>query len=198
MKNILKYLTIAGVLILFLPFFRMCGCQKPVAIDSFAKKADTTNISSNNIQENKDSVYSLSRTEQKNNNLSIKKAINSIKSTFEFDGTTNGFQLGISFPKMLIFSVKEDQKIDKIDEVFISLFLFFFILINSFLLILSSFLKKINIVWILASLNILFLIVFYILLNDFILEIKFGSYLFIINSLLIIYLAIKHKKLIIT
>jgi hypothetical protein len=199
MKNILKYLTIAGVLILFLPFFRMCGCQKPaekaVAIDSVAQNADTTNISPNNIQVNSDSIFSANVIERQKTDSSITKVLNSIKSTFEFDGTTNGFQLGTSFPLILIDSVKENQKIDRIDETFISMFLFFLIFMNCFIVVYYSFTKKINIIWILASLNILFLIVFYILLKDFILEIKFGSYLFVINSLLIIYFSFKNKKL---
>ncbi len=196
MKHILKYLTIAGVLILFLPFFRMCQrpAEKPVKVDSIAQKIDTTNISSD-IQAGTDSVYLANDIEQEDTESPITKVLNSIKSIFDVDGATSGFQLSIILPQIIINSVKEHNKIDEIDKTFFSLIFFFLILINSFLLILFSFLKKINIIWSLAYSNILLLIISYILLEVNIEEIKFGSYLFVVNSLLIIYFATKYKKL---
>lgn len=195
MKHILKYLTIAGVLILFLPFFRMCVDSKPAqkvteSIDTIVQ-VDTVNISSNaTVNENTREI------EQKKINIPILKTLNPIKSIFDVQGATSGFQLGITLPLIIIDSVKEHNKINEIDKAFFSFLFFFLILINSFLLILFSFLKKINILWILASINIVLLIISYILLVTDIDQIKYGSYLFLINSLLIIYFSIKHKKLI--
>ncbi|MGC3977214.1 MAG: hypothetical protein QM751_02635 [Paludibacteraceae bacterium] len=193
MKNILKYLTVAGVLILFLPFFRMCSGTKPaeqaVAIDSVAvSQIDTINESTYIYQDKIDSVQSVNETNLKQNNSFSNKISNFCTRLFVEDNSLTGFGLGLLFP--LSFSSVEFNK-----ETIVLVF-FFLILLNSLALILLSFLKKVKTIQTFACLNIFLLITSYILMNVYFNQILFGSYLFVINSLLIIYFSIKHKKII--
>lgn len=207
MNNIIKYLTIAGVLILFLPFFRMCSGTKPaekaVAIDSVAQNVTTDTLSSITI-ENIDSINKAKDDEQK---------------AIDKKDTHSGYGLGISFFKMIfpkeqntIKDLKEEyEKIKTVKDFFRFIyqiiivyfpFLFFvFIILNSFLLIFHSFKNKFKKTRNIAIINIFLIIFAYFLMYLGFLfynfdQIKFGSYLFVINSLLIIYFSIKHKKII--
>ena len=191
MKNILKYLTIAGVLILFLPFFRMCSrpATPPTeTVDSIAvSQIDTINESTYIYQDKIDSVQSVNEMNLKQNNSFSNKISNFCTRLFVQDNSLTGFGLGLLFP--LSFSSVEFNK-----ETIVLVF-FFLILLNSLALILLSFLKKIKIIQTFACLNIFLLITSYILMNVYFNQILFGSYLFVINSLLIIYFATKYKKI---
>lgn len=219
MKHILKYLTITGVLILFLPFFRMCSGTRPAqkvteTVDSIAQNVTTDTLSSINI-ENIDSINKAEDDEQK---------------AIDKKDTYSGYGLGISFFKMIFeknqnvtqnssivcnsndgFNLKEEYaKIKTVKDFFLFVysifityfpFLFFvFIILNSFLLVFYSFKNKFKKTQTIAIINVCLIIFAYFLMYLGFLfynfdQIKFGSYLFVINSLLIIYFSFKNKKL---
>ncbi|VBB47523.1 membrane hypothetical protein [uncultured Paludibacter sp.] len=216
MKNILKYLTIAGVLILFLPFFRMCTGKKaadvPVETVDSILQTDSSNVSTSIL---------------KNNTDSIEKEKANIQKEIDKEDTYSGFGLGIYFFKMTFvkeqnttsnsiydpnkkYDVEEErEKIKTVKDFFVFVyqtiityipFLFFvFIILNSFLLVFYSFKNKFKKIRNVAIINVSILIISYLLMYlGFYLvkfnQIKYGSYLFVINSILIIYFSIKNKK----
>ena len=170
MKNILKYLTIAGILILFLPFFQMCSDKHNL------KVAEKTTMTTQ-----KD-------TEKDVKPVTGKKTDNSV---------LNGYQMGV-----FIFQT-EKTFANTIKNIFNDLtsfaYIFFFlIVINTYLTALFAFLNKIRNVRILSIMNIVLLISSYIILSfswlEEISQIKFGSYLYLLNLMAIIYFTFKLNK----
>ena len=170
MKNILKYLTIAGVLILFLPFFQMCSDKQTFKVAE------------------KNAITTQKDTEKEAKAVINKKTDNSV---------LNGYEMGF-----FIFQT-EKTFANTIKNIFKDwgsfAFVFFFLMvINTYLTALFAFLNKIRSVRILSIINITLLISSYIILSFSWLEdfsqIKFGSYLFLLNLTAIIYFTFKLNK----
>lgn len=197
--RMLKKLMIISLVILFLPFLQTCS-DKEIMRNSFLRDSPLLEPVKATESEYKDSVLVIIDKDSKEkefqytfDELKKKKQITVnkfLKLRNEF--TKNGYQLGFKFVQGLEIA-------DFIESINVICLPFFLILVIVCLLIYFTFKKKTKILLILSILNLLLLLINILLyylsetLED-INQIKFGYYLFVINSILIIIESYKLRK----
>lgn len=187
--KMLKKLTLISLIIMFLPFFQTCS-DKELMRNSFLKNSplhelaepvemiqDSVLVINDSDSIEKEFQYTFDELKKKKQETVV-RFLNIRK-----DYTKNGYQLGFQFV--------EEFKMDDLEGSINLSTPFFLILIITCLLIYFAFKKKTKVLLILCVLNILFLtvnlILYYLsgILED-INQIKFGYYLFALNSILIL------------
>ncbi|QOW11769.1 hypothetical protein Q73A0000_16070 [Kaistella flava (ex Peng et al. 2021)] len=169
MKSLkLKYLTPICFLIFFMPFLRMCD-----------GKVETIETNTEDVSQ----VISLPAEE-----------VNHVNTVATEDVNLNTYQLGGVFFKLLLEGELDAKIFAEID--FWESLCYSLILLNSILMVILSFLSKFHLVKNLAIVNVILLIISTILFikSGFIenfSDVKYGFYVFLIYSFLIIYFAKK-------
>ncbi|MCI9844735.1 hypothetical protein [Flavobacterium pectinovorum] len=188
--KLLKKLTLLSLIVLLLPFFQTCS-DKELMKNSLLKNSPlsevvkTKSIHQDSVLVIIDSDSNTKEFQYTFNELKKKKqeTVNRFLSLRD-EATMNGYQLGIQF----VQNLESNNFLDSINVLDLP---FFLILIITCLLIYFSFKKKTKALLILSVLNLL-LLVGYLLMYfstgffEDINQVKFGYYLFVINSILII------------
>ena len=190
MRKIFSILTFG---ILFLPMVQMCEGKKAVnATDAVVEVIDETTTT--------DKLIIAEDTLIKND---VEEVITTAEkqSNFSDDVILSGYEL-IEFSAGTTLNILKPNKDEKftIKDFFNSLYIFLFLpfAIISVLLLIFSFLKKYDKAFLILSIiNLIILITFFISfiateleLND----VKYGFYLLVLNSIMIIVAGILHKK----
>jgi hypothetical protein len=196
-KNMrLKSLVLISFVIFSLPFFQTCSDRSLKRSPRYRGEftgyvQDSLNFKMvyNEETKIKDTVWEVIKvSETEKQTIIAKEKIDKevwLKKAKK-ENTVNAYYLGIGTFKEIEFS-----KSDLIDKTFYALLSFTLIIVFTFAMILLSFREKFKLITILSSINLLLIIIAPILLYsgkviEDINQIKYGYYLFIINSILII------------
>ena len=178
-----KYLTPFALLIFFMPFLR--NCMGKVESVETAVAIDTTYV---------DTLKDVSNNQKKSPEFGLHKIQNVPKPKIDNNlyENLNGYQLAEFLPSAVF-----DEEF-KIEDLFFAGSFYTYILLLSILMIIFSWLKKILWVRNLAVANIILLTISTILLikSKFIDEfsdVKYGFYVFLMYSILIIYISNKEN-----
>lgn len=178
-----KYLTPIALLIFFMPFLR--NCMGKVESVETAVAIDTTYV---------DTLKDVSNNQKKSPEFGLHKIQNVPKPKIDNNlyENLNGYQLAEFLPSAVF-----DEEF-KIEDLFFAGSFYTYILLLSILMIVFSWLKKILWVRNLAVANIILLTISTILLikSKFIDEfsdVKYGFYVFLMYSLLLVYLSGKES-----
>jgi hypothetical protein len=196
--KMLKKLTLLSLVLLLLPFFQTCS-DKELMRNSYLKDSPL-HERSKPVEMVQDSVLLMLDSDSKEKEFQytfdeLKKKKQETVVRFlgiRNDYTKNGYQLGFQF----VEEFKLNNFLESINPLSMP---FFLILIITYFLAYFTFKKKTKIVLILSVLNVLFLtanlVIYYLsgILED-INQIKFGYYLFMVNSILIIIEVYKIRK----
>ena len=184
MKNIftLRTLILLSFLLFCLPFLRTCSNSSIEKLNPVISDV----LPQNNVSKASNEKLLQKTLDERKENIEESKE----KFTYSFYGL-----LDLGF-------VNKDTKLDSSvfsDQSFYALLNLLLIFISTIFMLIFSFFKRIQIIKILGVLNILFLITSMILFySSDILEdleqVKIGSYLVLINTVLIIFSAFKIKK----
>ena len=194
--KLLKKLALLNLIILLLPFFQTCS-DKELMKNSLLKNSPLSEVVKTIHQ---DSIFVMTGSDSKEKEFQytfdeLKKKKQETVDRFlglRDEVTMNGYQLGFQF-------VKNFENGDFLDSINVLDLPFFLILIITCLLIYFSFKIKVKVVFILSVLNFLLSIVYLMVYSstgflEDINQIKFGYYLFGLNSILIILESYKLKK----
>jgi len=194
--KLLKKLALLNLIILLLPFFQTCS-DKELMKNSLLRNSPLSEVVKTIHQ---DSIFVITSSDSKEKEFQytfdeLKKKKQETVDRFlslRDEVTMNGYQLGFQF-------VKNFANGNFLDSVNVLDLPFFLILIITCLLIYFSFKIKVKVVFILSVLNFLLSIVYLIVYSstgflEDINQIKFGYYLFGLNSILIILESYKLKK----
>lgn len=167
-RNIIRFLSFLSFIILFCPFFQTCSDK---------------------------SISNLPKIKENNNIFQKNQLIKKSKKEYTF----NGYQIAYIFADETFF-IKERRIVDLTDflDSMISISFIILILFSIWIFYLSLFNN--NIIYKISILNLSVLLISIILLTleknfENINQIKIGFYLFLLNSILIIYFCRKELKL---
>jgi hypothetical protein len=196
-KNIsLRSLTLISLIIFSFPFLQTCSNKKIKDLPYYKSEFAPFTLDTLNIDANQTEIANFKISKKEENKLRAQDKIDKEKWFIEMQNewTLNAYKIGF------LESIK-DFEIDFLKDIgfYISLCFFLFIFASGAMFILS-FTIKYNTIFLLAILNLALLICATLLsyfgkvLDEFS-QIKYGYYLFILNSILIIMISKKKQNL---